>query len=137
MAKKRVLLVDDNSAVRSLVRQLFELEPDYEIAGEAENGQDAVEKAENLKPDLIILDLSMPIMTGLDAAPLLRKLLPDTRIILFTVQQGSEVEQLARAAGIHAVVPKDQAASNLILQAQVLLASVKQEHHPAKLRNAS
>ena len=137
VAKKRVLLVDDNSAVRSLVRQLFELEPDYEIAGEAENGQDAVEKAENLKPDLIILDLSMPVMTGLDAAPLLRKLLPDTRIILFTVQQGSEVERLARAAGIHAVVPKDQAASNLILQAQVLLASVKQEHHPAKLRNAS
>jgi DNA-binding NarL/FixJ family response regulator len=137
MAKKRVLLVDDNSAVRSLVRQLFELEPDYEIAGEAENGQDAVEKAENLKPDLIILDLSMPVMTGIDAAPLLRKLLPDTRIILFTVQEGSEVERLARAAGIHAVVPKHQAASNLILQAQVLLASVKQEHHPAKLRNAS
>jgi two-component system, NarL family, nitrate/nitrite response regulator NarL len=137
MRKKRVLLVDDNSAVRSLVRQLFELEADFEIAGEAENGRDAVEKAENLKPDLIILDLSMPVMTGFDAAPKLRKLLPDTRIILFTVQEGSEVEQLARAAGIHAVVPKNQAASNLLLKAQALLASVKQEYHPAKLRNAS
>jgi DNA-binding NarL/FixJ family response regulator len=100
MPKKRVLLVDDNSVVRSLVRQLFELEPDFEISGEAENGQDAVERAENLKPDVIILDLSMPVMTGLDAAPLLRKLLPDTRIILFTVQEGSEVERRARAAGI-------------------------------------
>jgi DNA-binding NarL/FixJ family response regulator len=80
MPKKHVLLVDDNSVVRSLVRQLFELEPDFEISGEAENGRDAVEKAENLKPDVIILDLSMPVMTGLDAAPLLRKLLPDTRI---------------------------------------------------------
>ena len=137
MAKKRVLLVDDYSAVRSLVRQLFELEPDFEIVGEAENGRDAVEKAENLKPDLIILDLSMPVMTGFDAAPKLRKLLPDTRIILFTVQEGSEVERQARAAGIHAVVPKNQAASNLILQAQALLASIEQEHHPAKLRNAS
>jgi len=137
VAKKRVLLVDDNSAVRSLVRQLFELEPDYEIAGEAENGQDAVEKAENLKPDLIILDLSMPVMTGLDAAPLLRKLLPDTRIILFTVQQGSEVERLARAAGIDAVVSKTQAASELVLKAQALLASIEQEHDPAKFRNAS
>ena len=76
MPKKRVLLVDDNSVVRSLVRQLFESQPDFEISGEAENGRDAVEKAENLKPDLIILDLSMPVMTGLDAAPLLRRLLP-------------------------------------------------------------
>jgi DNA-binding NarL/FixJ family response regulator len=83
--------VDDNSAVRSLVRRLFELEPDFEISGEAENGRDAVEKAENLKPDLIILDLSMPVMTGLDAAPLLRKLLPNARIILFTVQEGAKL----------------------------------------------
>ena len=101
---KRVLLADDNAVVRSFVRQLFELQPDFEIAGEAENGRDAVEKAEKLKPDLIILDLIMPVMTGLDAAPLLRQLLPDTRIILFTQQEGSEVERLARAAGINAVV---------------------------------
>src|SRR6202035_2199624 len=126
MPKKRVLLVDDNTAVRLLVRQLFELEPDFEIAGEAENGQEAVDKAANLKPDLVILDLSMPVMTGLDAAPLLRKLLPDTRIILFTVQEGHEVEQLACAAGIHAVVSKNQAASKLILQAQALLAAMEQ-----------
>src|ERR1039457_6513083 len=126
MAKKRVLLVDDNSAVRSLVRQLFELEPDFEISGEAENGHDAVEKAENLKPDLIILDLSMPVMTGLDAAPLLRQLLPDTRIILFTVQEGQEVERLELAAGIHAVGSKNKAASKLILQAEALLASIEQ-----------
>ena len=137
MPTKRVLVADDNAVVRSFVRQLFESQPDFEISGEAENGRDAVEKAKSLKPDLIILDLSMPVMTGLDAAPLLRKLLPDTRIILFTVQEGSEVERLARAAGINAVVSKNQAASKLILQAQALLASIEQEHHPAKLRNAS
>ena len=137
LPKKRVLLADDNAVVRSFVRQLFESQPDFEISGEAENGRDAVEKAKSLKPDLIILDLSMPVMTGLDAAPLLRKLLPDTRIILFTVQEGSEVERLARAAGINAVVSKNQAASKLILQAQALLASIEQEHDPAKFRNAS
>jgi DNA-binding NarL/FixJ family response regulator len=137
MPKKRVLLVDDNSVVRSLVRQLFESEPDFEISGEADTGRDAVEKAENVKPDLIILDLSMPDMTGLDAAPLLRKLLPDTRIILFTVHEGREIERLAHMAGIHAVVSKSQAASKLILQAQALLASIEQEHRPAKLRSAS
>jgi two-component system, NarL family, nitrate/nitrite response regulator NarL len=137
MPKKRVLVVDDNSVVRSWVRQLFELESDFEISGEAENGREAVDKAENLKPDLIILDLSMPAMTGLDAAPLLRELLPDTRIILFTVQDGSEVERLARAAGIHAVVSKNQAPSQLILQAHAVLAAVEQEHRAAKLPNAS
>jgi DNA-binding NarL/FixJ family response regulator len=137
MPKKRVLLVDDNSAVRSLVRRFFELEPDFEISGEAENGRDAVEKAENLKPDPIILDLSTPVMTGLDAAPLLRKLLPNARIILFTVQEGREIERLARAAGANSVVSKNQSASELILQAQALLASIEQEHDPAKLPNAS
>jgi DNA-binding NarL/FixJ family response regulator len=137
MPTKRVLLVDDNAVVRSFVRQLFELQPDFEISGEAENGRDAVEKAEKMKPDLIILDLIMPVMTGLDAAPLLRQLLPDTRIILFTQQEGIEVERLARAAGIDAVVSKSQAASELVLKGQALLASTEQEHDRAKFRNAS
>jgi DNA-binding NarL/FixJ family response regulator len=137
MPTKRVLLVDDNAVVRSFVRQLFELQPDFEISGEAENGRDAVEKAEKVKPDLIILDLIMPVMTGLDAAPLLRQLLPDTRIILFTQQEGIEVERLARAAGIDAVVSKSQAASELVLKGQALLASIEQEHDRAKFRNAS
>jgi DNA-binding NarL/FixJ family response regulator len=135
MPAKRVLLVDDNAVVRSFVRQLFELQSDFEISGEAENGRDAIEKAEKLKPDLIILDLIMPVMTGLDAAPLLKQLLPDTLIILFTQQEGSEVERLSRAAGIDAVVSKSQAASELVLKAQALLASIEQEHDPAKFRN--
>ena len=122
MPTKRILLVDDNAVVRSFVRQLFEFQPDFEISGEAENGRDALEKAEKLKPHLIILDLIMPIMNGLDAAPPIKQLLPDTRIILFTQQEGSEVERLARAAGIDAVVSKSQAASELVLKAQALLA---------------
>ncbi len=139
MPKKRVLLVDDNSVVRSLVRRLFELEPDFEISGEAENGRDAVEKAETSQTTdlVIILDLVMPVMTGLDAAPLLRKLLPNARIILFTVQEGREIERLARAAEANSVVSKNQSASELILQAQALLASIEQEHDPAKLPDAS
>jgi DNA-binding NarL/FixJ family response regulator len=133
MPKKRVLLVDDNSMVCSMVRQLFDCHPDFAVVGTAANGRDAIAEAENLKPDLIILDLAMPVMTGLDAAPLLRKALPNTRLILFTVHEGDEVERLARAAGIHAVVSKDQGASKLILQANALLGSVEQEPRPTKL----
>ncbi len=137
MPAKRILIVDDNAVVRSLVRRLFESQSDFEISGEAENGRDAIDKAEKLKPDLIILDLVMPVMTGLDAAPLLKQLLPDVLIILFTQQEGSEVERLAQAAGIDAVVSKSQVASELFLKAQVLIASLGRQHDRAKFRDAS
>lgn len=136
MPKTRVLLVDDNPIVRSFVRRLFELEGNFELSGEAGNARDGIEKARNLNPDLIILDLSMPDMTGLAAAPLLRKVLPEVRMILFTVHEEPELEKLARAAGIDAVVSKYQAATKLVLQAQALLASREESDQP-KIRNAS
>lgn len=137
MRKKRVLIVDDNFAVRSMVRQVFELEPGFEVSGEAENGVEALQKAVTLKPDLIILDLSMPVMTGLDAAPQLMELLPTARIILFTVEEGNEVERLARVGGIHAVVSKQQVASELVSRAQSLLAFLNEGDDSEKLRDAS
>jgi chemotaxis response regulator CheB len=70
MSKKKVLLVDDSATVREAVRPLFDSHPDFEVCGEAEHGREAVEKAPSLRPDLIILDLSMPVMNGLEAAPL-------------------------------------------------------------------
>jgi DNA-binding NarL/FixJ family response regulator len=123
MLKKRIFVVDDNPTVRSMVRQLFESEPNCVMVGEAENGRDAIAKAVFVKPDLIVLDLSMPVMGGLDAAPYLRRVLPETRLLLFTVHSGREVERLARAAGIQAVVSKDKAVSELVHHAQALLAS--------------
>jgi two-component system response regulator NreC len=122
MAKKRVQLVDDNAVVRTAVRRLFDSHPDFEVCGEAENGREAIEKAERLKPDLIVLDLAMPVMNGLEAAPLLRRVLPDVWLILFTVHDGPEVNRFSLEAGIQAVVPKSEAAVNLIAQAQALLA---------------
>ena len=102
MRKKRVLIVD-TFAVAPWCGNI-RLEPDFEISGEAENGRDAIQKAENLKPDLVILDLSMPVMSGLDAAPRLKQLLPGVRIILFTVEESNELDRLARAGGINAAV---------------------------------
>jgi DNA-binding NarL/FixJ family response regulator len=137
MPPKRILLVDDNRVVRSFLRRLLELQSDFEIAGEAENGRDALEKAEKLKPDLIILDLVMPVMTGLQAAPLLKQRLPDTPIIMFTQEQGSEVERLGKAVGIDAVVSKGQVTSELVLKAQALLASVERKRDASQFRDAS
>ena len=122
MLKKTVLLVDDSAAVRDAVRPLFDSHPNFEVCGEAEHGREAVEKAPSLRPDLIVLDLSMPVMNGLDAAPLLIKILPNVWLILFTAHDGPEVSRLSRAAGIHAVVPKSKAVTHLIAQAEALVA---------------
>ena len=121
MPKKRVLLVDDNATVRGAVRPLFDSHPKFEVCGEAEHGREAVEKAPKLRPDLVILDLSMPVMNGLEAAPLLIKILPNLWIILFSGHDSPEVRRLSRAAGIHAVVPKSNAVTHLVAQAEALL----------------
>jgi DNA-binding NarL/FixJ family response regulator len=106
---KLVLLVDDNQGMREALRMLFESEPGFEVTGEAEHGQEAIDKAEVLKPHLIILDFSMPVMNGLEAAPILRKKLPTVILILFSNYASDAMEAPAREAGIHAVVPKHQA----------------------------
>jgi two-component system, NarL family, nitrate/nitrite response regulator NarL len=121
MSKKRVFLVDDSATVRGAVRPLFDSHPNFEVCGEAEHGREAVEKAPSLRPDLILLDLSMPVMNGLEAAPLLLRILPDVCLILFTAYDGPEVSRLSRAAGIHAVVPKSKAVTHLIAQAEALV----------------
>jgi CheY-like chemotaxis protein len=81
---KRILVADDNSLIRQTLSKLFESEGGYEICGEAKNGQEAIDLAMQRRPDLIILDWAMPILNGLDAAPELKRLLPDVPIILFT-----------------------------------------------------
>src|SRR5262249_10233494 len=71
---KSVLIADDNAFVRQRLGELFRREPDFEVCAEAENGKEAIEKAHGSRPDLIVLDLSMPVMNGLDAARALKRL---------------------------------------------------------------
>jgi two-component system, NarL family, nitrate/nitrite response regulator NarL len=121
VAKARVLLVDDNADIRASVGRLFQVHPAFEVVGEAEHGRDAIEKAPRLRPDLIVLDLSMPVMNGLEAAPRLIKVLPNVWIILLTAHEFPEIHRLLREKGIHAVVSKDQASTHLIPQAESLI----------------
>jgi CheY-like chemotaxis protein len=81
---KRVLVADDNPAVRKVLCRMFEVEEYYEVCAEAANGQQAIDLGRKHKPDLIILDLSLPDMSGLDAASELKRLMPHIPIILFT-----------------------------------------------------
>jgi CheY-like chemotaxis protein len=93
------------------------------VCSEAEDGQLAVAKAVRLKPDLIVLDYSMPVMNGLEAAPLLKKILPHIPIIMFTMFANHVFATQALAAGVTAVVSKDQAATHLLPKAESLLRS--------------
>ena len=121
MANPRVFLVDDSADIRIAVRRLFHVHPRFEVVGEAEHGREAVEKAPALRPDLIVLDLSMPVMNGLEAAKLLTEILPNVWIILLTAHEFPEVYRLLREAGIHAVVPKSKVVTHLIAQAELLI----------------
>jgi CheY-like chemotaxis protein len=81
---KRILVVDDNPTIRKLLCHLFEADENYEICAEASNGKEAIPLAVEIQPDLIILDLSMPVMDGLGSARELKRQLPHVPIILFT-----------------------------------------------------
>ena len=116
---KRVLLVDDHETVRKALRDLFE-RAGYTCV-EAENGALAVDAAEQFNPDLIVLDFSMPVMNGLEAAPLFKKKFPRTPIIMFSMFADEAFSKAAVAAGVSAVVSKENASSQLVPKAEWLL----------------
>jgi DNA-binding NarL/FixJ family response regulator len=106
---KQILLVDDSPMVRRMVRSTVEAKTDWEICGEAENGEIAVRMVEELSPDLVVLDLSMPIMNGLEAARLIAVAAPDTALLMYTMQDSGQLLKEARAAGINEVISKSAA----------------------------
>lgn len=121
MPVRSVLVVDDNPLVRQAVCQLFTREGDFEVCGEAQNGKEAIEKAQRLRPNLIVTDLAMPVMNGLEETRELKKLMPAIPVIIFTAHSGPFVEEEARAAGVSAVVSKSEGAAVLIAKARGLL----------------
>jgi DNA-binding NarL/FixJ family response regulator len=118
---KRILIVDDHAAVRRAVTRLFETVPSLEICGEAENGCIAIEKARALKPDAIVIDLSMPVMNGLQATRILRVLLPAVAILMYTSFTNVRLAEEAFAAGVTKVTSKTSPPEALVQELQSLL----------------
>ena len=118
---KTILIADDNAYVRQALCQVFKREADFEICGEAENGKEAIAKALELHPDLIVLDLSMPIMNGLDAARELKQVMPTVPLIMYSFFGDAFAEHQARLIGISEVVSKSQPAAILVSKARGLL----------------
>jgi DNA-binding NarL/FixJ family response regulator len=103
---KGILIVDDSPQIRNMVRLWLESENKFQVCGEPSDGLEGVEKALELKPDLIVLDLSMPRMNGLETAIALRTAMPEIPIILFTFYSDSELANQARDAGVSSVLSK-------------------------------
>jgi DNA-binding NarL/FixJ family response regulator len=113
-APLRVLIVDDNDDIRRLVGMQVGLEEDMEIVGEARDGAAGLEAAECYRPDVVVLDLSMPVMDGLEALPLLRALLPDARIVMLSGFDRYQFADTALDLGADAYVEKGGALADLV-----------------------
>jgi DNA-binding NarL/FixJ family response regulator len=102
----KVLIVDDNAMIRSSLRSWFERNPQWEVCGEAENGQLAIEKVDELHPDIVLMDFQMPVMNGLEATRQISNRAPGIAVLMFTMHPSGELLKAARAAGAKDVVSK-------------------------------
>ena len=129
---KRILIVDDSPLIRSSLRVVLEEQLGIAVA-EAENGSDGIEKAQKLHPDLIVIDLVMPVMNGIDASRTLKRLMPTVPILMFTTFADPRIKNVALAAGVQRVFDKTDAATQLISSIQQLLVA----ELPPPLTNAA
>lgn len=110
----RVLVVEDFLPFRQFVCSRLGTKPELQVVGEASDGLEAVQKAEELKPDLILLDIGLPSLNGIDAARQIRKLSPESKIIFLSQESSADVIQEALSLGASAYVLKTRAASDLL-----------------------
>ncbi len=112
--RQQILIADDHEMVRRGVRNTLQSEPDLEICCEAVDGQDAVDKASKFRPDLVILDINMPVLNGLVAVRQILRHCPTTKIVIFSVHDSEQPRQEARAAGAHGFVSKGEDSRELV-----------------------
>jgi DNA-binding NarL/FixJ family response regulator len=117
----RVLIADDHEAVRKGVCAILGSREDIEICGEAQNGKEAVEKAESLKPDLVVLDITMPVLSGLEAAREIRKILPRVPILILSMHESNQLIEEAKKVGVQGYVTKTQVGGTLLQAVDALL----------------
>ena len=122
MSPYKVLIVDDHELVRRGLKEILR-GTDFEVCGEAENGQEGLAQTISLRPDLVLLDMSMPVLTGLQAAAKIRRLVPDTKILIVTMHDSPQMEIEARAAGADAYITKMAASQSLLEAMRALVGS--------------
>ena len=120
MKPVRILVADDHEVVRRGARALLEAEEGMEVCAEAMNGREAVEKAKRLLPDVVILDIGMKELNGLDAARQIRKVAPQSEVLILTIHESEEVVRQVFASGARGYVLKSDAGRDLIAAVHAL-----------------
>ena len=119
--KNRIIIVEDHTILREGLRSLLSAKPEYEIIGEAEDGNAAIRCVEKLKPSLVLMDLSMPRMNGIDAIKEIKKRSPETKVLVLTVHKTDEYIRATFQAGADGYVLKDSTHIELELAIQNVL----------------
>ena len=115
-----ILIADDHEVVRRGVRTLLEARPEWKVCGEAATGQETIEKVRKLRPSLVLLDLTMPELDGLEAIPQILRDSPDTKILVLTMHDSGEMAARVLAAGASGLVLKSDAARDLVRAVQAI-----------------
>jgi DNA-binding NarL/FixJ family response regulator len=112
--RMRILIADDHPVIRRTVREILEAHPRLEVIGEVEDGLRAVEEAEKLKPDVVVLNVTMPVMNGLEAAREIKAKVPESVIVILSSHADARLIEDARRVGARAYVAKTKAARGLV-----------------------
>lgn len=119
---RRVLVVDDHQGIRQAIRRTIVDSGKFHVCGEAQNGIEAIQRVQELRPNIVILDICMPVMDGLQAAHHMRRLALDIKIVIVTIHDSQHVRDLAMHCGADAVIMKTELPATLLQTIQKLSA---------------
>jgi DNA-binding NarL/FixJ family response regulator len=119
--KKRIIIAEDHTILREGLRALLSSDPDFDVVGEAEDGRDAIQCVENLTPDLVLMDLSLPRMNGLDAIKEIKRRSPKTKVLALTVHRTEEYILATLRAGADGYALKDATHAELVMGIKTVL----------------
>jgi DNA-binding NarL/FixJ family response regulator len=119
----RVLVVDDHTVIRRGIQSILRAWPEWEVSGEAASGEEAIEMTGNLKPDVVLMDISMPGMGGLEATRLIRRLYPQAKVLLLTLHDSPEWAETALRAGARGYLLKSDSEGELLKALNVVVAN--------------
>ena len=120
MPELRILVADDHELVRRGVRTLLEAEPGWKVVAEVSDGQEAIEKAQQLKPEIVVLDIGMPRLSGLEAARRIRKTMPQIKVLILSMHDSEHLAWEVLNAGARGYVTKSDTARDLVIAIEAL-----------------